>query len=278
MGNIRIVTDSAADLLPEVAEKHGITVVPLTIRFGDDEFIDGVELSNDAFWQKMAIAQKLPSTAAPSPGAFAEAFRQAAGDSCDAVICISLSSKLSATYQNAVAGARLAEDAIPIHVVDSQACALTQGALVLEAAQAPDSQSSEEVVNAVQELRKRMSLIAALDTLDNLRKGGRIGAAGAFFGSILSVKPIVALRDGEVQAESRQRTRTRALEYLVDRVKEHAPVDHVGVGHTNAPDLDRFLDMLNPVVSRDTIEISHVGPVVATHTGPGLIAVSFASP
>jgi DegV family protein with EDD domain len=275
---IKIVTDSAADLSPELAQKYGISVVPLGIRFDDEEYLDGVELSNEAFWQKLAHSAELPSTAAPSPGSFEEVFKQAADEGYAGVVCVCLSSKLSGTFQSASQAARAVEDTISVRVIDSMACTMSQASLCVEAAEtAASGGDTDAVVAAVENLHMRSHLFAALDTLDNLKKGGRIGAAGAFFGSILSIKPVITLRDGEVQAESRQRTRSRALDHLIQLVAERAPIDHVWVAHSSAPDLEKFLDLLTPHVAREAIQISHIGPVVGTHAGPGIIGISFAS-
>jgi len=275
---VKIVTDSASDLPTATTDELGIAVVPLTVRFDTEEFVDGVELSNDAFWQRVDASATLPSTAAPSPGAFEEAFRAAAEAGHDGVVCITLSSKLSATHQAALAGARAVADRIDVRVIDSGSCAIGEGLVCVEAAKAANVGASiEEIVSAVDELKSRVEIYAALDSIDHLRKGGRIGAAGAFFASVLAVKPIISVIDGEVRPEGRQRTRGRSLDHLVQRVIERSPVDHLAVAHSGAPDLEQFLERLAPVIDRDRILVSKIGPIVGTHGGPRLIAVCFTS-
>jgi DegV family protein with EDD domain len=273
---IRVVSDSACDLPDELIAKHDIDVVPLTIRFDDEEFVDRVELSNPEFWARAARSATLPSTAAPSPGAFEAAFRRAAEQGATGVVCVTLSSKLSATYQAAVTAARAVADDIDVRVVDSRSVNAGHGLICLQAAELAEAATPlDDLVAQLEEIREQTHIVAALDTLDNLRKGGRIGAASAFFGSLLSVKPIVTLRDGEVQAESRQRTRTRALTHLKNLVEQQAPVDRVAVSHANASDLETFLAMLRPVVGTDNLFVTHIGPVIGAHVGPGVIGVAF---
>lgn len=275
---VAIVTDSACDLAPSVAGLLGIAVVPLKVRFGSDEYVDGLELSNEQFWAMSATSDALPSTAAPSPGEFATAFRNAAERGADEVVCITLSQQLSATHQSAVIASHDVADAIEVKVVDSSFCTVAQATLCREAARlAADGATGQEVVSAVESLRGRTRLYGTLDTLDNLRKGGRIGRSGAFFGALLSVKPVITIRDGEVQPESRPRTRRRALDWLVDAASKQ-PVDHVAVAHAGAPDLEPFLDALAEATGgeRAEIDVADVGPVIGAHGGLRLVAVSFA--
>lgn len=272
---VAIVTDSGCDLAPATTDDLGITVVPLTIRFGEEELVDRVQLTNEQFWERLASAPSLPSTAAPSPGAFMEAFR-AAGTRYDAVVCISLSSKLSATYQAAVNAAEMLREEVDVHVVDSASCAVGQGMLVLEAARsAVAGASAEEIVAAIDTLKGRVRIFAALDAIDHLKKGGRIGSAAALFATMLSFKPIVALNHGEVHGEGRQRTRTKSLDRLVEIVHEHQPIERLAIAHSNAPDLDALIERLAPFASREQIMISNIGPVIGTHVGPRVLAVCF---
>jgi DegV family protein with EDD domain len=224
----------------------------------------------------MAASSALPSTAAPSPGLFEKTFRELATDDAQAVVCINLSSKLSATYQAAINGADMAKDAVDVRVVDSTFCATAQATLCRRAVElAATGATADEVVDGVNAMLSQLQMFGTLDSLDNLRKGGRIGAAGAFFASLLSVKPIIKIVDGEVQPDSRQRTRTRALQFLAQRVIENGPVTNVSVAHSGAPDIEQFVKLLDPVATREEITISEIGPTIGTHGGPRLIAVSF---
>lgn len=274
---VKIVTDSASDIPPSLAEQKSIEIVPLTIRFDEEEYVDRLELTADEFWSKTASASTLPSTAAPSPGAFEAVFRAAADQGHTGVVCINLSSKLSATFQAATTAAAAVKDVIDVRLIDSGTCTVGEATLCLEAADlAAGGASLDEVAQAVEDLRGRIRLFGTLDTLENLKKGGRIGAAGAFFASLLSVKPVITIEDGEVKPSSRQRTRSKALAHLAQMVVDAAPIDHVAVAHSGAPDLDEFLERLSPVVSKDQLLVTEIGPVIGTHGGPRLIAVSYA--
>ncbi len=271
---VGIVTDSASDLADDEIRENEITVVPLSIRFGDTAYVDRTELSTEDFWTKMRTSEELPGTAAPSSEAFELAFQESKVQGYDAVVCICLSGKLSATYQAAVKGAEALGDTYEVYVVDSGQCSIGQGTLVLEAARlAKAGCSAKEVADSVEKLRSQVRLIFTLDTVENLRRGGRVGAAAALIASLLSVKPVMAIRDGAVHPESRQRTRRRALEHLAKLVKAAANPQNIRVGHSGAPDLDDFLGQLpdNPT----GISVSAIGPVIGTHGGPRLIGVSF---
>lgn len=278
MNKVAIVTDSSCDLPADVVAANSITVVPLTIRFGDVEFVDGKDLSPADFWARCAASDVLPGTAAPSPGAFEEAFRAAVAAGATAVACINLSAKLSATSQAAEAAAKLAPE-IPVAVVDSASVTLGLGMIVVECARrAASGASLEEVVTAAEDLARRTHVHGALDTLDNLKKGGRIGAAQALLGSILSIKPVVEVRDGAVEPGPKLRTRARSLQYLVDQVKAHPGTENLAVLHGDAPDLETLLDLLAPHFPREQIVVGDLGAVVGSHTGPRTIGVAFQTP
>jgi DegV family protein with EDD domain len=271
---VGIVTDSSSDLPEEAVAELGISVVPLTIRFGSKEFVDRVELSPKEFWARCASSPELPETAAPSPGAFEQAYRALAAKGAPGIVCITLSSALSATHQAAsTAAAAVAED-VPVRVVDSRSITMGLGLLALSAARlAAEGASLDEVATAVSEKVPRIRVYGALATLEYLRRGGRIGPAAAVFGSLLSVKPIIEVRNGVVEGESRQRTRGRSLRYLAEKVREHR--GPVAVVHGDAEDLDEFLELLSPLVAGDELVVSHLGPVIGTHAGPGAIGVVF---
>src|SRR5688500_9067535 len=187
MARIRVVTDSSCDLPPALADKHGIAIVPLTIRFGDEEFVDRRDLTPSQFWSRVAASAVLPATAAPSPGAFEEAYRQAAADGCDGVVAITLSGELSATYQSAELAAKAVGGDIQVRTVDSRSLTLALGIMCVAAAEAAESgKTLDEVVDVVEDVKARTRIYATLDTLENLKKGGRIGGAQAMLGSMLS--------------------------------------------------------------------------------------------
>ncbi|MEY2475547.1 MAG: fatty acid kinase fatty acid binding subunit [Actinomycetota bacterium] len=279
MAGIRVVTDSACDLPQALADQHGIEIVPLTIRFGDTELVDRRDLSPKEFWARSAESPVLPETAAPSAGAFEEMFKRVAGDGADGIVCVTLSSALSATHQAAALAAKSLGDDIPIRVVDSKAVTMAQGLMALAAAKLGEQGSSiDECAQAVEDLVARSRIFATLDTLENLKKGGRIGAAQALFGSLLSIKPVIELRDGVVEAESKQRTRSKSLRYLVEKVKEHGKVENLVVMHGEAPDLEEFLDLVSAVYPRDDLIVGDIGAVIGTHGGPRVMGVVFHVP
>jgi fatty acid kinase fatty acid binding subunit len=272
---VRVVTDSACDLPDDLIERDGIEVVPLTIRFGKEELVDRKELSTDEFWRRLAESDVLPETSAPSAGAFEAAFRRLIGDGATGIICINLSSKLSATMQSAQVAAQAVQADCPVVVVDSLMVSMGLGSLCLTAARrAADGDSLESIVANVTDRRNRSKLYGALDTLEFLKKGGRVGNARALLGSMLAIKPVLEVRDGEVEEAGKVRTRSKALRLLVDRVKE-GPFENLAVLHGNAPDLDELLDMLEPLTPRDEIVIGQIGPVIGTHAGPRVIGVTF---
>lgn len=275
---VKIVTDSASDLPAALVEQHKFGIVPLTVRFDDEEFVDQIELTTADFWKRCETSDILPSTAAPSPGSFAEAFRAAKAEGFDAVVCVTLSGGLSATYQNAVAGRELAKEDIDIRIVDSLSCTVAEAAICLGAAASAESGATADEVEA--ETRKIVAsqkMLGSLDTLENLKKNGRIGAAGAFFAALLSVKPIITIEDGIVKPKGKQRTRSRALRTMAEMVIAEQPISRVGVCHSGAPDVDDFIEMLAPVAKREDILLTEMGATIGVHGGPRLIAVTFST-
>jgi DegV family protein with EDD domain len=279
MAVVRVVTDSSCDLPAALAAEHNITVVPLSIRFGDEEFVDGRDLTPSAFWARSAASAVLPSTAAPSPGAFEQAFRAAAATGATGVVCINLSSKLSATIQAAETAAKAVAAEIPVRAVDSKSVSLGLGTICIEAAKAGAAGASvDEIVAMAEDMAARTKIHATLDTLENLKKGGRIGAAKALMGTMLSVKPVIEVIDGAVEAGPKVRTRSKAFQYLIDRVKAEPSVENLAVLHGDAPDVEAFLELLAPHFPRDRIVVGQLGAVVGSHTGPRTIGVAFQVP
>ncbi|QGG96888.1 DegV family protein [Actinomarinicola tropica] len=276
---VRIVTDSACDLTTAEADDLGIEVVPLTIRFGEDEYVDRTELDVQSFYRTMAEEDALPETAAPAPGAFEAAFRRLADEGADAVVCINLSSKLSATHQSARTAAASLEGQVDVRTIDSNSITAGLGSQVLRAARlARDGAGVDEVVAAVESVVPRTRVYGVLDTLENLRKGGRIGGAQALLGSMLSIKPALDLSSGEVQEAGKPRTRKKALQWLADQVLAHDRVEDLAIMHGEAPDVDLVLDMLADRYPRDEIRVGHIGAVIGTHGGPRVVGACFVVP
>jgi len=283
MSGIRIVTDSAADLPSATAVEHGIEIVPLTIRFGEEEFVDGRDLSPKEFWSRCANSPVLPETAAPSPGEFEAAFRHASSAGADGVVCVTLSAELSATYQAALLAAEAVKADLPVRVVDGRTLTMAQGLIAIAGAKAAaEGKSLEDVVAVIEQQAAAMRVIAALDTLENLKKGGRVSGVQAMLGSVLSIKPIVRVVGGKVVEEAKQRTRSRSLHYVVEKVKAEggADAEFLAVAHGDAPDIDDFVEMLSDAIGRprSDIVLAEVGAVIGTHTGARVIGVAYSLP
>ncbi|MCH2636306.1 MAG: DegV family protein [Acidimicrobiales bacterium] len=276
MTSVHIVTDSSCDLPDNLISEMNIKIVPLKIRFGDTEFVDRVELTTDQFWEKCQASDELPSTAAPSPGAFVEEFQNAANEGATGVVAIILSGELSATIEAAQQAAQLVKDEIEVRVIDSRTVTLGLGSVVMGAASAANSGANiEEVAAIASDSVNRTQVHAALDTLENLRKGGRIGAAGSLLGSMLSIKPLIDVRNGVVEPAGKQRTRGKALSYLVGVVEQNADqIEQIFVTHAACDDVDSFLEQVRSVVSVEVL-VGEVGPVVGAHAGIGTIGVAF---
>jgi DegV family protein with EDD domain len=274
MARIRVVTDSACDLSAEVAAAHDVAVVPLTIRFGSEEFVDGRDLTTEEFWARCKASDVLPETAAPSPGAFQEVFLAAADDGFDGVFCIDLSGSLSATYQAAIAAAKAVADRIEVRVVDSRSVTMGLGLMVLDAAEHAAAGADLDALEArAGQLVSHSIVYGAVDNLEHLTKGGRIGGARALLGSMLSIKPVVVLVDGVVEEGSKQRTRARSLQYLADLMRNSPPLSRVAIAHGAATDIDTFLALIDGVPSEHPLVVSQLGPVIGTHTGPGTVGL-----
>jgi DegV family protein with EDD domain len=274
MAVVRVVTDSACDLPDELLVELGVGLVPLRIRFGAEEFIDRVELSTKEFWTRCRSYDGLPETSAPSPGQFQEAYESMVKDGASGIVCVCLSSKMSATIEAARQAAPAA--GVPVRVVDSRSITLGEGLVVLEAVDAAAKGAAvDEVAAAAEEAARRVRFFGVIDTLENLKRGGRIGGAQALVGSLLKVKPVIKLEEGVVEEEAKTRTRSKSLQYLADRVREAGAISRLGVMGADAPDLDGFLAMLEGVHPSDKVLIGDIGPVIGTHAGPGAIGVTW---
>ncbi|HEY3831353.1 MAG TPA: DegV family protein [Acidimicrobiia bacterium] len=270
---VRIVTDSSCDLPQPLCDELGIDVVPLTVRFGDEELLDRKEITTEQFWPRLSSSSVLPETAAPPVGAFYETFKSLADTGADGIVCINISSKLSATLQSAQIAADRLDGTCPIAVVDSESASMGIGVHVLHAARrAREGADVDTIVREIAERRSRTHVYFTIDTLEFLRRGGRIGGAQALLGSVLSIKPVLTMEHGAIEPATKVRTRSKALRYLVDKAKE-SPVEELAVLHAAAGDIDEFCVMLEPLASRDELIVSTIGPVVGVHAGPGTVGV-----
>jgi DegV family protein with EDD domain len=276
MASIQVVTDSACDLTPSMADTRGVRVVPLTIRFGPEELVDRDELSIKEFWDRVITGPHMPETAAPSPGAFRQAYLDAAEAGRDGVICITLSSGLSATFQAASTAATDLGVSMPVRVVDSLSVTMGEGLLCLAAADmADDGRGLDDIVTEVESLRDRTHVYGVLESLDYLKKGGRIGGAAHLVGSLLSIKPVIEVRSGVVEVESKQRTRSRALQYLAGKALQAGPLERLAVANGMARDIDELTSLLEDARPEHETVMSDLGPVIGAHAGPGTVGVCF---
>ena len=274
MARIRVVTDSACDIPEEIARRLNVDIVSLTIRFGDEEFTDRVDLSPEEFWAKCKASKTLPETAAPSPGAFQAAYERAKSDNCEGVIVLTLSALLSATNQSAVLGSEALGDALPVRVVDTKAVSMAQGLLVIDVAElAATGADLDQLVAHAESLVPKVGVVAMLDTLEHLIKGGRVGGARALLGQVLSIKPLLELKDGVVAEAGRQRTRSKALVAIAEATKTHAPLKRLALVHGASSEVATLEKLAADIATENAIIVTDMGPVVGTHGGPGIIGL-----
>lgn len=273
---IRIVTDSSSDVPHELAGEHAVEVVPLTIRFGDEEFVDRQDLTTASFWERLVLADHLPETAAPSAGLFEETYRSLISEDATGIVVITISSELSGTYQSAVIAAERTNGEIPIRVIDSRSVGMGLGLPVLEAATlAGQGASLDEVADHAARSTASTSVVAALDTLEYLKRGGRVGSTQAFFGGLLNIKPLITLTDGVVAPLGRVRTRSKAIGALEERAAAIGPaIKAAAVFHGAAGDIDLVVERIQQHLAVPVI-VSMLGPVVGTHTGPGTVGIAY---
>jgi len=275
MPNVAIVTDSVADLPSEVVEEFGITVVPLVLRFGTDVYRDGLDLGPDEFYGRLKTSKALPATSVPPPVAYADVYDKLA-EMTNGILVTSVTGKLSATYQVAVQAVRLMKKKCRVEVLDSQWAVMAQGFITIAAAKAARAGASlDDVLDVARRTMHRVEIIAAFDTLEYLERGGRIGKAQAFLGSLLKVNPIIGLKDGEVYPVARERSRARAIDRLYDFATDFGSVEGLAVEYaTDVDEANRLVKRFHSKYPQVHIYLSRTSPVIGTHTGPGLIIVT----
>jgi DegV family protein with EDD domain len=282
MTRVAVVTDSSADVASAVAAAAGLVVVPLFIRFGAEEFKVGVDLTTEQFWTRMlAPDAPFPSTAAPSPGTFQQVFETCFADGADAIVCPVIGSKISATFQSAT----LAAGALPdreIHVIDTGSTSMSTGFAALLASElAAAGTTAAEIAAAVRARLPDIDLYVAVDTLEYLKKGGRLSPARAAIGTVLSVKPIISVRDGIVVMAERPRTRAKARERLIELITER-PVERLAIIHTPTSSREEVAAFRDALVARlpggidpAMVSIGLLGATTGPHLGPGLMGAAF---
>jgi len=276
--NVKIIVDSTADMRPEIAEK--VRIVPLSVHFGEREYISGVNITPKQFYEMLVESDVLPTTSQPAPYLFEEAFEQAVAEGCE-VVCLTCSGKLSGTCQSANIAA--AEFDGKVHVVDSNTIAIGLGILTEYAVRlAEQGLSPEEIVNKLLAKREKVRLLALVDTLEYLKKGGRISPAVALAGGLLNIKPVISLDDGEIKLIGKARGSRQGNNLLVQEIEKAGGVDFsmpVMLGYTGLSDalLHKYVQDSAALWEghSESLPVSIVGSVVGTHAGPGAVAVAF---
>ena len=277
MSRVAIFTDSASDLDPATAAAEGIGIVPLLVNFGLQSYRAGVEMSTAAFWERMlAPDAPFPTTAASSPGEFKEAYEAAFAAGATAIVSIHVAGSLSGTIKSA----QIAREMLPdreIHIVDSLSASMAEGILArLGVELAAEGRSGAEIAQVLQARAPDMVLYVALETLEYLKKGGRISGPQAAIGTLLSVKPIIRVKDGKVDTVERVRTRTKARERLIELITER-PIERLSILHTVSPDVEGFRVQVlarAPGLDPADVSIDLVGPSVGPHLGPGCVGAA----
>jgi len=272
---VKIVTDSLSDITSDIAEGLGITVVPLIVSFGHESFIDRVTMTTDEFYYRLAHGATWPTTTQPPPGDFVNVYNKLVEET-DEILVVTLSSKLSGTYESALNARGLVEKECRIEVIDSLTVAMSLGLIVIAAAKAAQAGASlDEVVDLVHRAMPRSHLIAYFDTLKYLAKGGRIGKAQGFLGAMLSIKPILTVKDGEMAPLIRVRSRAAGMDYLYNFVAGFSNIEGVAVEHaTTADDAERLVERIGSLFPKERVYRSTISPVVGTYAGPGAMAVT----
>jgi DegV family protein with EDD domain len=274
---IRLVTDSTADIPLDQARAADITVVPLTVFFGDEAYLDGVELDNASFYSKLQASKELPRTSQPSPAAFQEAYIHLINDGADAILSVHLSSKLSGTYQSACTARDTLPDSvkkIPIEIIDSKNISIAMSRSIMRAAQeVKEGPGLPEIKAHLLDELARTRILCVLDTLEYVKRGGRIGGARAFLGNMLSVKPIISLKDGEVIPIEQPRTRNKAYARVAELVREMGNIEYVSIAESSEGFAEQFAQFIKTVYTGD-LPIYKLGATLGTHTGPGTAAIA----
>lgn len=272
---VKIITDSLSDLTSDMAEGLGVTVVPLTVFFGHESYLDRVTITTDEFYDRLINGNVWPTTTQPAPGVFAEVYDKLAEET-DEILVVTLSSKLSGTYQSAVGAKDMVEKKCRIEVIDSLTVAMGLGLIIASAAKKAQSGASlDEMVKFVRRGMQRSHFIVYFDTLEYLAKGGRIGRAKQLLGAMLSVKQILTVKEGEMAPLTRKRSQAAGMEYLYEFVAGFSNVEALAVEHTTLPDeADKLAERFSSLCPEENIYRSTVSPVLGTYGGPNAVAVT----
>jgi len=272
---VKIVTDSLSDITSDIAEGLGITIVPLTVTFGQESFLDRVTITTDEFYYRLTHDATWPKTTQPPPGDFLDVYNKLAEET-DEILVITLSSKISGTYESALNAKGLVKKKCRIEVIDSLTVAMGLGLIVIVAAKAAQSGAKlDEIAELVRRAMPRSHIIIYFDTLKYLAKGGRIGRAQGLLGAMLSIKPILTVKEGEMSPVTRLRSQAAGMDYLYNFVAGFPHIEGLAVEHTTTPDeADRLVERLSSLFPKERISRSTVSPVLGVYAGPNAIAVT----
>ncbi|MFC1957874.1 DegV family protein [Chloroflexota bacterium] len=272
---VKVVTDSTSDIPPQLAKELGITVMPVYVQFGDKVYRDRVDISEDEFYQKLLNDPILPTTEPPTPQDFATVYQKLSQEA-DGIVSIHISSKLSATFNSALLAKDLVETECPIEVVDSQLVTMGLGLLVMAAnTLAQSGKGLPQVVEEVKQTIPSIHLLGFLDTLKYLALGGRIGKAKALLGSVLAVRPMLAVKDGELEPAGQARSRANGIDRLLDFVKNAADIQDLAIVYSTTPDEAQTLaERMDSIFPKDRTRLIRLGPALGVHGGPGILFVA----
>jgi len=277
---VRIVTDSTAAISPQQAEALGITIIPLTVFFGEDAYLDGIELDNAGFYTKLQESEVFPRTSQPSPTVFQEAYIRLIDGGADGILSVHISSKLSGTYQCACAARDTLPDdmkKIPLEIIDSQSISVGMSQAVLQAArEARMGAGLKEIKDHLLDQLSRTRILCVLDTLEYARRGGRLGSATAVLGNLLNIKPIISLKEGAVIAVERPRTRSKAYTRIAQLVIDMGKIEQLVIGESNEEVGQELMQALTTIYQGD-IPRYKLGAVLGAHGGPGIVGVAVIS-
>ena len=272
---VKIVTDSVADLPSQVVKELDITIIPILIRWGEELYRDGIDLTSEQFYERLKRSKIPPTTSVPSPGTFAQAYDKLAEETNE-IVAIIVTSRLSGTYNVALQSVGLMRRKCRVEVIDSKCGAMAEGFIVMKAAKAAQVGASlDEVIEVVRRNIPRADFLATFDTLEYLKRGGRIGKAQAFLGSILRVHPLITLRDGVIEPAGRTRSRAKAIDRLCEFAMSYSHIEEIAIEEATTPDeAERIAERLGAKFPKERIYRSKPSPVIGAHTGPGFLLLA----
>jgi DegV family protein with EDD domain len=272
---VKIVTDTLSDITGDLTTELGVTVVPLYVRFGETIYRDRVDITTNEFYRRLISDTNLPSTTQPTPNDFLEVYKKLSKET-DEILVVVVSSKLSGTYQSAVQARALLKSECRIEIIDSLSVALAEGLIVIDAVEAVKNGAKlDEVAARARDAVSRSHLIAYFDTLKYLARGGRIGKAQGLLGSMLSVKPLLTIREGEMAPLTRVRSFSAGLEYIYSAIAAIPNIKLLAVEHsTSLENADKMVEKLNSIFPKEKIYRAVISPVIGTYAGPDAMAIS----